>query len=60
MIDPEKKTVRKQPVVVGYQRTDYAQIDSGVKEGDLVAITGLDRLREGSKTRVIETQEAEL
>jgi hypothetical protein len=39
---------------------DYAQIDSGIKEGDLVAISGLDRLEEGIKVKIIETQEAEL
>lgn len=60
IIDPGQKLVHKQPIVVGYQRTDYAQIDSGVKEGDLIAVTGLDRLKEGSKVRIIETQEAEL
>jgi len=60
VIDPDRKQVHKQPIVVGYQRTDYAQIDSGVKEGDLVAVTGLDRLKDDSKVRIIETQEAEL
>ena len=60
VIDPDDKTIGTQPVVVGYQRTDYAQIDSGVREGDLVAITGLDRLKDGAKVRIIETQEAEL
>ena len=60
VIDPDAKTVHPQPVVIGYQRTDYAQVDSGVKEGDLVAITGLDRLKEGTQVRIIETQEAEL
>lgn len=60
VIDSDSKLVHSQPVVVGYQRTDYAQIDSGVREGDLIAITGLDRLKEESKVRIIETQEAEL
>ncbi len=60
VIDPQTKAVHSQPVVIGYQRTDYVQVDSGVKEGDLVAITGLDRLKEESKVRIIETQEAEL
>ncbi len=60
MINPDEKTVQRQPVVVGYQRTDYAQIDSGVKEGDLIAITSLERLEDGKKVRIIETQEAEL
>ncbi|PIQ87438.1 MAG: hypothetical protein COV74_00775 [Candidatus Omnitrophica bacterium CG11_big_fil_rev_8_21_14_0_20_45_26] len=60
VIDPDRKTVRSQPVVVGYQRTDYAQIDSGVREGDLIVITGLDRVKDGREVRIIETQEAEL
>ena len=59
-VDPEEKIVTKTPVVVGYSRVDYAQIDSGLREGDLVAISGLDRLEEGAKVKIIETQEAEL
>ena len=60
VIDQETKAVKSQPVVIGYQRTDYAQVDGGVREGDLVAISGLDRLKEETKVRIIETQEAEL
>ena len=60
VIHPEEKTAAKTPIVVGYSRVDYAQIDSGLKEGDLVAVSGLDRLEEGSKVKIIETQEAEL
>ena len=60
LIHPEKKTAAKTPVVIGYSRVDYAQVDSGLKEGDLIAISGLDRLEEGKKVRIIETQEAEL
>jgi membrane fusion protein, multidrug efflux system len=60
VIHSEQKTAAKTPIVVGYSRVDYAQIDSGIKEGDLVAISGLDRLEEGTKVKVIETQEAEL
>lgn len=59
-ISPEEKKAVKTPVVVGYSRVDYAQIDSGIKEGDLVAISGLERLEEGTKVKMIETQEAEL
>lgn len=59
-VDPEEKIVTKTPVVIGYSRVDYAQVDSGLREGNLVAISGLDRLEEGAKVKVIETQEAEL
>ncbi|MBI4358929.1 MAG: efflux RND transporter periplasmic adaptor subunit, partial [Candidatus Omnitrophica bacterium] len=60
VIHPEEKTAVKTPVVVGYARVDYAQIDSGLREGELVAVSGLERLEEGSKVKIIETQEAEL
>ncbi len=60
VIHPEDKTAKKTPVVVGYARVDYAQIDSGLREGELVAVSGLDRLEEGAKAKIIETQEAEL
>jgi membrane fusion protein, multidrug efflux system len=59
-VDPEQKTAMKTPVVVGYSRVDYAQIDSGLREEDLIVVSGMDRLEEGSKIRIIETQEAEL
>jgi len=59
-VDSESKVVTKTPVVIGYSRVDYAQVDSGLREGDLVAISGLDRLEEGAKVKIIETQEAEL
>jgi membrane fusion protein, multidrug efflux system len=60
VIDPEEKTVTKTPIVVGYTRIDYAQIDSGIREEDLIVVTGMDRLEDGSKVRIMETQEAEL
>ncbi|OGX06883.1 MAG: hypothetical protein A3G87_09895 [Omnitrophica bacterium RIFCSPLOWO2_12_FULL_50_11] len=60
VVDPQEKTAVKTPVVVGYSRVDYAQIDSGVREGDLVVVSGMDRLEEGTKVRIIETQEGEL
>jgi multidrug efflux pump subunit AcrA (membrane-fusion protein) len=56
----EEGTVEKRPVTVGYTRTDYSQIDAGLTEGELVAMTGFERLEDGKKIRLIETQEAEL
>jgi membrane fusion protein, multidrug efflux system len=60
VIDPETKEVRKAPVVVGYTRIDYSQIDTGIREGDLVVVSGFERLEEGAKVRILETQETEL
>lgn len=56
----EESTVEKRPVTVGYTRADYSQIDAGLTEGELVVMTGFERLEDGKKIRLIETQEAEL
>ena len=56
----EDGIAEKRPVTVGYTRTDYSQIDAGLTEGELVAMTGFERLEDGKKVRLIETQEAEL
>jgi len=60
VVKPDDKKAVKTPVVVGYSKVDYAQIDSGIRENDLIVVSGFERLKEGAKTRIIETQEAEL
>lgn len=60
VVHQDKNTVEKRPVVVGYTRVDYSQIDAGISEGELVAVTGLERLEDGKKIRVVEVQEAEV
>jgi membrane fusion protein (multidrug efflux system) len=56
----EEGVVEKRPVTIGYTRTDYTQLDAGVTEGELVVLTGFERLEDGKKIRLVETQEAEL
>jgi RND family efflux transporter MFP subunit len=56
----EEGTAEKRPVTVGYTRTDYSQIDAGLTEGEIIAMTGFERLEDGKKVRLVETQEAEL
>jgi len=56
----EGDIVEKRPITVGYTRPDYAQIDAGLEEEEIIAISSLDRLEDGKKVRLIETQEAEL
>ncbi|MFH0985898.1 MAG: efflux RND transporter periplasmic adaptor subunit [Candidatus Omnitrophota bacterium] len=56
----EEGVAEKRPVTVGYTRTDYSQIDAGLTEGEIVVMTGFERLEDGKKIRLIETQEAEL
>lgn len=58
--DSEKNVVEKRPVTVGYTRPDYSQIDSGITEGERVAVSGLDQLEDKKKIKILETQEAEL
>lgn len=62
--EPEKKeeelTVKKRPITVGYTRPDYTQIDAGLSEGEVIAVSGLERLEDGKKVRLLETQEAEI
>lgn len=54
------ETVEKRAVTVGYSRPDYSQIDAGLSEGEVIAISGLERLEDGKKVRLLETQEAEV
>ncbi len=56
----EEGTVEKRAVTVGYTRPDYSQIDAGLTEGEIIVVTGFERLEDGKKIRLIETQEAEL
>lgn len=56
----EESVVEKRPVTIGYTRTDYSQVDAGLTEGEIVVMTGFERLEDGKKIRLIETQEAEL
>ena len=60
LVDSEKNIVVKRPITIGYKRPDYSQVDAGISEGELVAITGLERLEDGKTIRLLETQEAEL
>lgn len=56
----EEGVAEKRPITVGYTRSDYSQIDAGLTEGEIVVMTGFERLEDGKKVRLVETQEAEL
>ncbi|MDP3921466.1 MAG: efflux RND transporter periplasmic adaptor subunit [Candidatus Omnitrophota bacterium] len=59
IVHEEDEVAEKRAISVGYTRPDYSQIDAGISEGELVAVTGLERLEDGAKVRLLETQEAE-
>ena len=46
------KTVVMQPVTVGLIRGEKASITSGIKEGELVVVDGVERLRNGSRVEL--------
>ncbi len=58
--DKKADTVEKRAITVGYTRPDYSQIDAGISEGEIIAISGLEKLEDGKKIRLLETQEAEM
>ncbi len=60
VVNAEKQTVEKRPVTIGYRRPDYCQVDAGISEGEVIAITSLEKLEDGVKIRLLETQEAEI
>jgi len=60
VINPETSAAEKRAITVGYTRPDYSQIDAGISEGEIIAISGLERLEDGKKVRLLETQEAEV
>ncbi len=53
-------TIEKRAITVGYTRPDYSQVDAGISEGEVVAVSGLERLGDGKKARLLEIQEAEV
>ena len=50
--DPKNATVAMKTVVVGTIEGDKAEIQSGVDEGDVVVIDGVDKLQDGAKVIV--------
>ena len=48
LVKPDK-TVTSRPVTVGTAEGDDSEIKSGLNDGDVVVLTGIDKLQEGSK-----------
>jgi len=60
ILNTENNAAEKRAITIGYKREDYSQIDAGISEGELVAVSGLERLEDGKKIRLLEVQEAEI
>jgi membrane fusion protein (multidrug efflux system) len=57
VVDPRTNKVAKRNIKVGYTRPDYSQVDAGLEEGELVCVSGLEKLEEGMEVKVVEQQE---
>ncbi len=60
LVDSEQNTVKKTPITVGYTRPDYVQVDAGLQENDVIAMSGFENLEDGKTIKLLDTQQAEL
>jgi len=51
LVKPDS-TVTVRPITIGTTEGDDAEVSSGLSPGDVVVMTGVDKLQEGSKVRV--------
>ncbi len=60
LVDTEQNIAKKTPITVGYTRPDYVQIDAGLQENDVIAMSGFENLEDGKAIKLLDTQQAEL
>lgn len=58
VVDARTNKVSKRNIKIGYTRPDYSQVDAGLEEGELVCVSGLEKLQDGLEVKVVEQQEA--
>lgn len=58
ILDSRTNKVAKRNIKIGYTRPDYSQVDAGLEEGELVCVSGLEKLQDGLEVKVVEQQEA--
>ncbi len=54
VVDPDSMTVRRTEVELGEMSGDQVEVRSGLSSGDLIAISGVHQLREGTPVRRLE------
>ncbi len=54
VINPETDTVEQRAITVGIRRPGIVEVTSGLKEGELVVVRGVNRVQEGQKVTVTE------
>jgi membrane fusion protein, multidrug efflux system len=55
----EQDTVKRKEVKVGYRKPGFAQILSGLQRGEQVVVEGTLRVREGSKVKVLNSDQGQ-
>lgn len=58
VVDARTNKVSKRNIKIGYTRPDYSQVDAGLEEGELVCVSGLEKLQDGLEVKIVEQQEA--
>ncbi|RKY34928.1 MAG: hypothetical protein DRP78_05985 [Candidatus Omnitrophota bacterium] len=60
VVDETTNTVSERLVETGYVSTDYIEITSGLKQGDLIAISNVEGLTSGTPVQITEIQVREI
>ena len=60
LVDAKLNVVKKTPITIGYTRSDYVQVDAGLQENDVIAMSGFENLQDGKTIKLLDTQQAEL
>jgi RND family efflux transporter MFP subunit len=55
VVDPETQTVSARPITVQANDSNWVQVQSGLKPGDIIVTAGVQALRPGQKVRLLET-----
>ena len=57
VVNQSSESVERREVLVEYSQSDYAVINKGLKKEEVIAISGFDQLKPGSKVEVLEVQQ---
>ncbi|MFH1776582.1 MAG: efflux RND transporter periplasmic adaptor subunit [Candidatus Omnitrophota bacterium] len=60
VVDEETNTVKERLIKTDYASTDFAEVVAGLQEGELVAITDVEQLVDGTPVQITEIQVSEM
>jgi multidrug efflux pump subunit AcrA (membrane-fusion protein) len=52
----ESNAAHRREVVTGLSNFDYTIVRSGLRQGDRVAVSGVDKLSDGQRVRIVEAR----